>query len=1396
VLGSSTAEGIVGVSSPSKAWVPRLTAWLSENTQNLSVTNLAKGGFDTYDVMPTGHSAAVDPARNITAALSLNPNIILVNLPTNDVANNIPLATTMANFRTIKSQADARGIPMFITTSQPRNFSNQVDRDLLDTTADSIRAAFGNYVIDVYDELTDFNDGKRTKLIYKYANDNIHLNDSGHYYIFEQTKNKLMAYLNSFELQRSTAFAGPFTTIARTTTTGFSDATLHSGTQYFYRVRTVNLNGTSGWSDVATTNTFNDSIPPTQPGIPIRQSKTMTSFSLTWTPSTDNVSVAGYEIWVNGIMTGTSLYPAFMPSNLNPGTLYSIYVRAYDGQGNFSAPSATLNETTNASTQYYSKSTGLLSDVATWGTSPNGDGTAPSTLFTANGSILNVSNRAATDVGGALTLEGTTSKIILPTGVTLNVNMALDAQIEIQGTGVINLNFAAKTPKLLTLSPASTVNYNYVNDVVFIQQNTYGNLGLFGAGSKTFFSGITPVSGNLTIGTGVGLKGVFGNVSTIDIAGDITFAGTPGSIASENTVTLNMNKNGLQSLTASGIVDLYQINTTPATTVNVLNSGSAATIRLGSPNGGGLQLANGSVFNLGENTLSLIGSSMINSSNQTGKISVNQGQVSIISSSSQSSNLYFDTANNILARLEGKLTGAGGINIQNPVSISDGLKISEGAINSDGNITLLSTLDKTANLEEIENAGEIAGDITVQRFIHAKGRIYRYISSPVAGVTVADWQNYVPITGVFGGASQDAGLGTNPSLFYYGANVWVPYPTTDNTAPIERGVGYAIFVRNTTSATLLQTRGVAYQGEIPFAINPLIEGDTASGWSLLGNPYASTIAWTTDNSQWPRTGISSVISIKQNNADSSGVSQFRYYDALTGTGNLAGGMIAPGQAFWVKSTTSNAALSIRESAKRAAQQFHFREGASVFSKITLTLSQGNKSDPTFVVLTPVGRDILDEGYDGQKRANEGIFNFSSLPVNSTVALAINNSSDSFCHKSIRLNIQNAAAGDYTIAATDIDSFDGVGAVNLVDNLTNTITNLRTTSYTFSITADPVTFGTDRFVLTLDRPELDLSIESTGENLCNTDPSAQIILHKTQAGARYVLLDQQNIPVTEEAIGTGEDITVEIKKQFLLSGENRFRVMTGFAGCSSGYVTKNVTVNYRNPLLPQVPPVIACAGSSAIITVVNQVPSALYNWFGSSGERIKGVSGPHLQTQPVATYTEYEVAMVIDGCEGPRQLAQVYVPIMPVPVVNVAEHELVITNATEGIQWLRDGQPIFNETSPSLRPRSTGNYAVTVTEGGCAITSALIQWTEAVAAEVYPNPGKPEDVHIRYSGTDETPIRVIITDLIGKKHLDSIFDASLMSDGLRLDFKYRLSPGVYFAQITQNGSTRKVRFVLE
>jgi hypothetical protein len=445
------------------------------------------------------------------------------------------------------------------------------------------------------------------------------------------------------------------------------------------------------------------------------------------------------------------------------------------------------------------------------------------------------------------------------------------------------------------------------------------------------------------------------------------------------------------------------------------------------------------------------------------------------------------------------------------------------------------------------------------------------------------------------------------------------------------------------------------------------------------------------------------------------------------------------------------------------------------------------------VLTPAGTDLLDEALDGIKRSNEGVFNFSTLPENSAVALAVNNGSDSFCSKSIRLNLQNVTPGNYTISASDLASFTGVGSVILVDNVLNTVTDLKASVYNFSITSDPLTYGANRFTLELDRPDLDLSIESSAEDICTTP--ARVTLHKTQPAAHYVLLNERNVPVTEEIIGNGEDIEFEIKKEFLVSGSNRFRVRSSFLGCSSGHLTKDVVINYANPLLPEVDPATACPGTSAILTVINQVPSATYEWFTPSGTKIKSVSGPSLTTGAITEYSEYEVAMIINGCEGPRQLVQIQVPILPVASVHISGRQLV-TTATSGIQWLKDGVPMFNETGTSLRPRSSGNYSVIVSKNGCTISSEPVLWKVNSEFAVYPNPGKPDNVNVLFRSSQEGTVRVVITDLLGKVHFDNHFDSEVLFDGLRLDLKYTLNPGVYFAQINQNGTIRKVRFVLE
>jgi chitodextrinase len=63
-------------------------------------------------------------------------------------------------------------------------------------------------------------------------------------------------------------------------------------------------------------------------------------------PSTDNVGVAGYQIYRNGALLRTTPSTSFTDSALTPLTSYSYRVAAYDYSNNLSASSAVLDVTT------------------------------------------------------------------------------------------------------------------------------------------------------------------------------------------------------------------------------------------------------------------------------------------------------------------------------------------------------------------------------------------------------------------------------------------------------------------------------------------------------------------------------------------------------------------------------------------------------------------------------------------------------------------------------------------------------------------------------------------------------------------------------------------------------------------------------------------------------------------------------------------------------------------------------------------------------------------------------------------------------------------------------------------------------------------------------------------
>ena len=89
-----------------------------------------------------------------------------------------------------------------------------------------------------------------------------------------------------------------------------------------------------------------DTVPPSAPGGLSGKSANPTTAFLTWTASTDNVGVAGYNVVRNGGNAGVTASTSFQDTGLTQADTYSYTVEAFDLAGNISSPSQQINVTT------------------------------------------------------------------------------------------------------------------------------------------------------------------------------------------------------------------------------------------------------------------------------------------------------------------------------------------------------------------------------------------------------------------------------------------------------------------------------------------------------------------------------------------------------------------------------------------------------------------------------------------------------------------------------------------------------------------------------------------------------------------------------------------------------------------------------------------------------------------------------------------------------------------------------------------------------------------------------------------------------------------------------------------------------------------------------------------
>lgn len=288
VLGSSTSAG-TGANPPDSSYVNRVRKHLTGVDSTYRVLNLAVGGYTTYHVMPTGFippQGRPTPriTNNISYALEYIPKAIFINLPSNDAASNYPVIEQIANFDTLVAVANRNNIKLWITTTQPRNFSNQSQLDMLIAIKDSVFSRYSQYAVDFWTSLAQPNG----HIVATYnSGDGIHLNNAGHRLLYERAINSIIPHIVpvelisfnafrssnevflqwatatevnnlGFEVQRSTDGIN-FTAIdfiegAGTTTSEknyqYTDGTVNNYFDYTYRLKQIDLDGQISFSGV------------------------------------------------------------------------------------------------------------------------------------------------------------------------------------------------------------------------------------------------------------------------------------------------------------------------------------------------------------------------------------------------------------------------------------------------------------------------------------------------------------------------------------------------------------------------------------------------------------------------------------------------------------------------------------------------------------------------------------------------------------------------------------------------------------------------------------------------------------------------------------------------------------------------------------------------------------------------------------------------------------------------------------------------------------------------------------------------------------------------------------------------------------------------------------------
>ncbi len=656
------------------------------------------------------------------------------------------------------------------------------------------------------------------------------------------------------------------------------------------------------------------------------------------------------------------------------------------------------------------------------------------------------------------------------------------------------------------------------------------------------------------------------------------------------------------------------------------------------------------------------------------------------------------------------------VDLQTNVLIQNSLVIKTATVFAANSsfLTLGSTAARTAYVGQLPTGASVTGTVIVQRYMpNATGQLaWRYLASPVTNSFVSDWKAENPITGTFSDPSTGPGISSKtPSMYYYDETYiaggttlearYRNYPASglSTAAPLKNGLGYSMWIRST--APTMDTRGTIGQGNVPVQLTARSAGGN-DGWNLVGNPYPSAIDW--DNVTKPA-GLNNAIYFTDNvdNGGTGAGNTISYVDGV-GTGSYSG-LIAQGQAFFVRAT-ANTTLTFKEADKVDGQAQFFRTG-EIPNVLRITMEGQGLQDEAVLRLHTEATDAFDERYDAYKWPNASAFNVATVAADNA-SLSINSVSALDCNKSIQFTVDGAVKGNYVLNFTGMTSFDDNVNLFLLDSEKGTTINLRQTSqYAVTVTDANKANLAKRFSILLGKPDANLALASTGENVCVTSESAQVTLHNSEVGVSYAL--QRGGETFDFVAGTGGDLLLPIQVSALTEGENEITILAKSSSCAILPLNEKTQVTVVKTLVSTVKEGTSC--HEGTVTLGAEAPEATgFHWYENlqSTTAIAGQEGAEFVT-PVLTRarTYYVAAVNALGCEGERVAVNANVVIFDDVTLGLEGTTFTSSYAT-GNQWYLDGTLIEGATGATLTAQASGLYTVEVAVNGCT-TSASRSW---------------------------------------------------------------------------------------